>query len=177
MVLWLSHWRRWVVSLKTNMSKSEDKLNDIFDLPKQIKQEFNNEIVPELVSPKPVINETESEKLQNELEPITDKEDVDNDYENARKNFYSLINKGNTAIDGILNLAKESEHPRSYEVAGQLIKVVGDTTQELLKLQKNLKELKKVDDKAPRNVTNALFVGSTSELQKLINGKKEGKDE
>ena len=141
------------------MSKSEDKLNDIFDLPKQIKQEFNNEIVPELVSPKPVINETESEKLQNELEPITDKEDVDNDYENARKNFYSLINKGNTAIDGILNLAKESEHPRSYEVAGQLIKVVGDTTQELLKLQKNLKELKKVDDKAPRNVTNALFVG------------------
>ena len=159
------------------MSKSEDKLNDIFDLPKQIKQEFNNEIVPELVSPKPVINETESEKLQNELEPITDKEDVDNDYENARKNFYSLINKGNTAIDGILNLAKESEHPRSYEVAGQLIKVVGDTTQELLKLKKNLKELKKVDDKAPRNVTNALFVGSTSELQKLINGKKEGKDE
>ena len=159
------------------MSKSEDKLNDIFDLHKQIKQEFNNEIVPELVSPKPVINETESEKLQNELEPITDKEDVDNDYENARKNFYSLINKGNTAIDGILNLAKESEHPRSYEVAGQLIKVVGDTTQELLKLQKNLKELKKVDDKAPRNVTNALFVGSTSELQKLINGKKEGKDE
>ena len=130
-----------------------------------------------MVSPKPVINETESEKLQNELEPITDKEDVDNDYENARKNFYSLINKGNTAIDGILNLAKESEHPRSYEVAGQLIKVVGDTTQELLKLQKNLKELKKVDDKAPRNVTNALFVGSTSELQKLINGKKEGKDE
>ena len=97
-----------MVSLKTNMSKSEDKLNDIFDLPKQIKQEFNNEIVPELVSPKPVINETESEKLQNELEPITDKEDVDNDYENARKNFYSLINKGNTAIDGILNLAKES---------------------------------------------------------------------
>ena len=159
------------------MSKSEDKLNDIFDLPKQIKQEFNNEIVPELVSLKPVINETESEKLQNELEPITDKEDVDNDYENARKNFYSLINKGNTAIDCILNLAKESEHPRSYEVAGQLIKVVGDTTQELLKSQKNLKELKKVDDKAPRNVTNALFVGSTSELQKLINGKKEGKDE
>tara|TARA_Y100001937_G_scaffold58434_2_gene80128 strand:- start:645 stop:1124 length:480 start_codon:yes stop_codon:yes gene_type:complete len=159
------------------MSKSEDKLNNIFDLPKQIKQEFNNEIVPELVSPKPVISETESEKLQNELEPITDKEDVDNDYENARKNFYSLINKGNTAIDGILNLAKESEHPRSYEVAGQLIKVVGDTTQELLKLQKNLKELKKVDDKAPRNVTNALFVGSTSELQKLINGKKEGKNE
>ena len=159
------------------MSKSEDKLNDIFDLPKQIKQEFNNEIVPELVSPKPVISETESEKLQNELEPIPDGEDVDNDYENARKNFYSLINKGNTAIDGILNLAKESEHPRSYEVAGQLIKVVGDTTQELLKLQKNLKELKKVDDKAPRNVTNALFVGSTSELQKLINGKKEGKNE
>ena len=159
------------------MSKSEDKLNDIFDLPKQIKQEFNNEIVPELVSPKPVINETESEKLQNELEPITDKEDVDNDYENARKNFYSLINKGNTAIDGILNLAKESEHPRSYEVSVQIINVVGDTTQELLKLQKNLKELKKVDDKAPRNVTNALFVGSTSELQKLINGKKEGKDE
>ena len=121
------------------MSKSEDKLNDIFDLPKQIKQEFNNEIVPELVSPKPVINETESEKLQNELEPITDKEDVDNDYENARKNFYSLINKGNTAIDGILNLAKESEHPRSYEVAGQLIKVVGDT----IKVTKELKRTEK----------------------------------
>ena len=104
-------------------------------------------------------------------------DDVIKDYEYARGNLYSLIDKGQEAVNGALDLAMSSDHPRAYEVAGQLIKVVGDTTQELLKLQKNLKELKKVDDKAPRNVTNALFVGSTSELQKLINGKKEGKDE
>ena len=99
---------------------------------------------------------------------IIDKEDVDNDYENARKNFYSLINKGNTAIDGILNLAKESEHPRTYEVAGQLIQTVSQVSQDLLGLQSRLKRLKEVPNNAPKNVTNALYVGSTNELQKLL---------
>ena len=101
------------------------------------------------------------------------KEDKDADYELARQNFHLLIEKGNTAIEGILQLAREAENPRSYEVAGQLIKTVSDVTQDLMRLQKNMKELNKVEDNAPKNVTNALFVGSTTELQKLIKGEKE----
>ena len=80
----------------------------------------------------------------------------------------SIIEKGNEAIDGILNLAKEGEHPRAYEVAGQLIGTVSQVSQDLINLQDKLKKLKEVPDKAPKNVTNALFVGSTTELQKLL---------
>ena len=68
---------------------------------------------------------------------------------------------------------QEKQKKRSYEVAGQLIKTVSDVTQDLMRLQKNMKELNKVEDNAPKNVTNALFVGSTTELQKLIKGEKE----
>jgi len=101
-----------------------------------------------------------------------DNEDVSADYKYSRENFYNLIERGQDAIDGILELAKESEHPRTYEVAGQLIKNVGETTEKLLDLQRKLKDLKEVPNTAPKNVTNALFVGSTAELQKMI--KKDG---
>ena len=101
----------------------------------------------------------------------TDK-DPDSDFDYGRKNLYTLIEKGNTAIDGILSLAKEGEHPRAYEVAGQLIQTVSQVSQNLLDLQEKLKKLKEVPDSAPKNVTNALFIGSTTELQKLLKDKK-----
>ena len=98
-------------------------------------------------------------------------EETDNDYKYQRENFYRLVERGQDAIDGILELAKESEHPRSYEVAGQLIKNVADVTEKLGELQLKMQKLKEVPSNAPRNVTNALFVGSTSELQKMLKGK------
>ena len=91
-----------------------------------------------------------------------DDEDVSADYKYSRENFYNLVERGQDAIDGILELAKESEHPRTYEVAGQLIKNVGEVTEKLLDLQRKLKDLKEVPNSAPKNVTNALFVGSTA---------------
>ena len=97
--------------------------------------------------------------------------EVDNDYEYQRRNFYQLVERGQDAIDGILELAKESEHTRSYEVAGQLIKNVADVTEKLGELQLKMQKLKEVPNNAPKNVTNALFVGSTSELQKMLKGK------
>ena len=98
-------------------------------------------------------------------------EEVDNDYEYQRRNFYQLIERGQDAIDGILELAKESETPRSYEVAGNMIKQVADVTEKLGELQLKMQKLKEVPSNAPKNVTNALFVGSTSELQKMLKGK------
>ena len=98
-------------------------------------------------------------------------EETDNDYKYQRENLYRLVERGQDAIDGILELAKESEHPRSYEVAGQLIKNVADVTEKLGELQLKMQKLKEVPSNAPKNVTNALFVGSTSELQKMLKGK------
>jgi hypothetical protein len=105
------------------------------------------------------------------IPPQVTSEDVDNDYKYQRENFYRLVERGQDAIDGILELAKESEHPRSYEVAGQLIKNVADVTEKLGDLQEKMKKLKEVPNTAPKNVTNALFVGSTAELQKMLKGK------
>ena len=95
-------------------------------------------------------------------------EDMDSDYKYSRENFYSLIERGQDAIDGILDLAKEGEHPRAYEVAGQLIKNVGEVTEKLVDLQEKMKKLKEVPEHGPKSVTNALFVGSTKELQKML---------
>jgi len=95
-------------------------------------------------------------------------EDIHKDYEYTRGNLYSIIEKGQEALNGILELAQESEMPRAYEVAGQLIKNVADATDKLMALQKNLKDVTKEDDKGPTNVTNALFVGSTADLQKML---------
>ena len=97
------------------------------------------------------------------------------DFDSGRNELYKLLDKGNTAIDGILNLAKEGEHPRAYEVAGQLIKTQSEIAQNLLDLQDKLKKIKDVKGETPKNVTNALFVGSTTELQKLIKKNKDKK--
>ena len=100
-------------------------------------------------------------------------DDIEDDYKYQRDNFYNLVEKGSAAIDGILELAKESEHPRTYEVAGQLIKNVAEVTEKLGDLQEKMRRLKEVPSNAPKNVTNALFVGSTKELQKMLKDKSE----
>ena len=97
------------------------------------------------------------------------KDDIEKDYEYTRGNLYSIIEKGQEAINGILELAQESEMPRAYEVAGQLIKSVSDATDKLMDLQKKLKDVEEeTKQKGPSTVNNALFVGSTAELQKLL---------
>ena len=99
-------------------------------------------------------------------------DDIDSDYKFQRDNFYDLIARGQDAIDGILEVAKQSDHPRSYEVAGNLISQVAEVTEKLSRLQSSMKRLKEVPNNAPKNVTNALYVGSTAELQKLLKGDK-----
>ena len=122
---------------------------------------------------KPAFKMPAQELVNNgQASPVVDmSQDIDNDYEYQRQNFYNLVERGNDAIEGILELAKESEHPRTYEVAGNLIKQVAEVTEKLGDLQEKMKKLKEVPDSAPKNVTNALFVGSTAELQKILKDK------
>ena len=117
-----------------------------------------------------------SEPVQKKVipRPKEDNEDLENDYKYQRENFYNLVEKGTDGIEGILEIARESEHPRTYEVAGNLIKQVAEVTEKLGDLQEKMKKLKEVPNNAPKSVTNALYVGSTAELQKLIKGKKNG---
>ena len=106
--------------------------------------------------------------------PKQETDDVTKDYEYTRGNLYSIIEKGQEAINGILELAQESEMPRAYEVAGQLIKSVSDATDKLMDLQKKLKDVNEEDTKSPTTVNNALFVGSTAELSKLLKSSSKG---
>jgi archaellum component FlaC len=116
------------------------------------------------------ITEVKKDDIESKIETIkSNSQDIKKDYEYTRGNLYSIIEKGQEAIDGILELAQESEMPRAYEVAGQLIKNVADATDKLLDLQKKLKDVTKEEEaKGPTTVNNALFVGSTAELQKLL---------
>ena len=98
------------------------------------------------------------------------KENVETDYRYARENLYNLVERGQDAIDGILELSKETEHPRAYEVAGQLIKTVGETAEKLIDLQSKLKKLEGEEQKVGTQ-HNHLYVGSTSELQKFLKKK------
>jgi len=134
------------------MSKLEDKVNEILGIDKPtskevVKQDF-----------KPAVPRREDDN----------KADVDNDYKYSRENYYNLIERGQEAIEGILDVAKEGQHPRAYEVAGALIKNVADTVDKLQDLQKKLKDLKDLPKTANQNIKNALFVGSTAELQKML---------
>ena len=122
-----------------------------------------DKIVPKIIPEKSSINHYSSE--------LTGEKDIQSDYEYQRENFYNLVEKGSAAIDGILELAKESEHPRTYEVAGNLIKQVAEVTEKLGDLQEKMRKLKEVPSNAPKNVTNALFVGSTKELQTMLKDK------
>jgi hypothetical protein len=112
----------------------------------------------------------EVEKSIEKIDIVPSKpDDIKKDYEYTRANLYSLIEKGQEAINGIMELAGEGGSPRAYEVAGQLIKSVADTTDKLIDLQKKLKDVEEDTVKSPSSVTNnALFVGSTSELSKIL---------
>jgi archaellum component FlaC len=138
------------------MTKKYDKLNDTFNVEGEVISLENSDAIEKI------------EKIS------TNVDDVKKDYEYTRGNLYSLIEKGQEAINGILELAQESEMPRAYEVAGQLIKSVSDATDKLMDLQKKFKDLGEDNQKGPTNVTNALFVGSTADLAKLI--KQQSKD-
>jgi hypothetical protein len=100
-------------------------------------------------------------------------EDIEGDYKYQRENLYTLVERGQDAIEGILNIARESDQPRAYEVAGNLIKNVADVTDKLMILQEKMKSVKSESNTGPRSVTNALYVGSTADLQKLLKGNKE----
>jgi len=126
------------------------------------------DVIPPEASLNPKVKMSDVSRYPEELEGG---EDVDADYKYQRENFYRLVEQGSTAIEGILELAKEGEHPRAYEVAGQLIKNVAEVTEKLGDLQEKMKKLKEVPDHGPKSVTNALFVGSTAELQKMLKGK------
>jgi hypothetical protein len=138
------------------MTKLEDKVNEILGIDKPeptkeiVKQEF-----------KPAVPRKEDKESPN----------VDNDYKYSRENYYNLIERGQEAIEGILDIAREGQHPRAYEVAGQLIGQVGQTVDKLQDLNKKLKDLKELPKTANANIKNALFVGSTAELQKMLSKK------
>ena len=140
------------------MSKLEDNVNEILGIEKK----ENSVQVSDFEQPAPVPRKIDENKT-----------DIDNDYTHSRDNYYNLIDKGNQAIDGILDIAKEGQHPRAYEVAGQLIGQVAQTVDKLQDLQKKLKDLKELPNKTNTQFKNALFVGSTNELQKMLNRKKE----
>jgi hypothetical protein len=134
----------------------DDKLNDIFDV--------QGKIVEQAL---PVVVEQTKEPVST---GAPNDESIDADYEYARENLKLFIEQGKVAMENIIFLAKEGESPRAYEVVGQLIKTLSDTNKDLLDLGKKVKDLKskKDDTQQPHHVTNALFVGSTAELQKLI---------
>ena len=137
------------------MSKLEDRVNEILGVETKTpveKKEF-----------KPLVPRRENKESP----------DVDNDYKYSRENYYNLIERGQEAIEGILDVAREGQHPRAYEVAGALIKNVADTVDKLQDLQKKLKDLKELPKTANPQIKNALFVGSTAELQKMLKGKNE----
>jgi len=126
-------------------------------------------IVPKSID---IEKRTDDARDGNIISSVIDSEDVDNDYKYQRQNLYSLIERGQDAIDGILELAKESEHPRTYEVALNGIKQVAEVTEKLGELQEKMRKLKEVPNHAPKTVNNALYVGSTAELQKMLKEKK-----
>ena len=129
-------------------TKFEKNMEDIFNLPEKI-ENVNN---------------------KNEIKPVDNiDETVDNDFKYARENLYNIIERGSDALNTLVDVANQSQHPRAFEVVGQLVKTLSDTNKDLLELQKKVKVIKKDIPDQPQNVTNALFVGNTSELQKMIN--------
>jgi len=116
---------------------------------------------------------TDLVEVEKENKKVDVPDEIDNDYKYARENLYGVIEKGTDALDNLIDLAKASEHPRAFEVVSQLTKTLVDANKDLLDIQKKVKDLKKEDDEKqqPQNVTNALFVGSTAELQKMISGR------
>jgi predicted house-cleaning noncanonical NTP pyrophosphatase (MazG superfamily) len=138
--------------------KENKNLNEVFNIDNEV---ISSEVVP-------IEDETTSTLKNSKKTNKIESNDIQKDYEYTRANLYSLIEKGQEALDGALELAQENELPRAYEVVGQLIKSVSDTADKLMDLQKKIKDIDEVKHKSPTNVTNALFVGSTAELSKLL---------
>ena len=134
------------------MKDFEDKLNDLLELPSDIA----------------IAKEPLERKVVN-----SDENDLDNDYKYARENMYNIIERGQDAIDELLEDARDSGNARMYDVVGQLIKTVGEQNKDLVNLHKQVKDITNEQKASPNNVTNALFVGSTAELQKMLKDKKE----
>ena len=143
------------------MGKLEDRVNEILG----VESKPNAELMQQKEYKPPVVREEDKEK-----------QDVDNDHKNSREYYYNLIEKGQEAIQGILDVAKEGQHPRAYEVALAGIKNVADTVDKLQDLNKKLKDLKELPKSASPQIKNALFVGSTTELQKMLKDKDKPKD-
>lgn len=133
----------------------DDKLNEILDIGSEISTRT-----------KEVSVVVDKERSQN----------IDNDYRYARENLYNLVERGQDAIEGILQLSKDTEHPRAYEVAGQLIKTVADTAEKLIDLNQKLQNLEG-ESSSVTTQHNHLYVGSTSELQKFLKKNKHGTTE
>ena len=110
----------------------------------------------------------EVQETSTEIKKLSDNKDLQSDYEYSRGQLYNLVEKGQEAINGILDVAQNSDHPRAYEVAGNLIKNVADITDKLVDLQGKMKVINQEHVKTTNNVTNAMFVGSTCELQKML---------
>lgn len=146
------------------MPKKFDKLDEVFNV--------TGEIVSKEIESTKIKKVSDDDKIDSIIN------DIKKDYEYSRGNFYSIIEKGQEAINNALELAQETESPRAYEVVGQLIKNVSDATDKLMELQKKLKDIEEVrQSSGPTSVTNALFVGSTTELSKLLKGRLNTQDD
>ena len=106
-------------------------------------------------------------KVTKDIEVIEESIDIDTDYKYARENLYNIIERGSDALNELVEIAGQSQSPRAYEIVGQMIKTLTDANKDLLEVQKKVKDLKK-QESGPKNVTNALFVGNTTELQRML---------
>jgi len=138
------------------MTQFEKNMEGIFNLP-ETKKETITRIKKEEVA---TVRKVEEPKEETE---------ADIDYKYARENLYTIIEKGQESLNTLVDVAQQSQHPRAFEVVSQLVKTLSDTNKDLLEIQKKVKVIKKDIPDQPQNVTNALFVGNTSELQKMIN--------
>jgi hypothetical protein len=137
------------------MSKFEKSMSEIFDVEVKVEQSVQ-EILPAVQEPTKFGT------------PARLEQDLDQDYEESRKTIKDLVNKGNQAIDHLLAIASESEHPRAFEVVATLIKNTADANEKLMTMQKAVRDMKNIKQKSDVTVDKAIFIGSTSELSKLI---------
>lgn len=142
------------------MSNFEKSMSEIFDVPAKVAEK----------PPVPVVIENSTTEITN-----LDK-DLDKDYEESRKTLKELVRKGNDAIDHLLAIATDTEHPRAFEVVATLIKNTAEANEKLMIMQKSVRDMKNIKSKETVNVDKAIFVGSTAELNKLLKGKKDGNE-
>jgi hypothetical protein len=138
------------------MSDIDDKLSEEFDLPVE-----NSSMMKQILEPKEIV-------------PVNPQTDLEKDYTDIRRNIKNIISKGSEAIDGILNLASETESPRAYEVLSQMIKTVSDANKDLLEIHRKMKDIEGIstqNQSASTITNNSIFVGSTSDLQNILRGK------